>query len=379
MLPRAKLTKILIAELAGVPTGAQEVQGTAILKRKDARPTAVRKQSAMTTATQGHQHLLYCVDETQSGSTSYESSYVEGQTSDYYSGHCHPWIRNADGSITIGESLGHTHAIGALSASLAKASPTKNADPAQTGAPTATNKSTRSGTSPESGSNTENTMADQNQIADLTKRNERLERIAKMSGAHKTHFDTLTGEDADAFLAKSAADRDVAIQKAADANPVVFTGEVTGVVVRKSDGDLAKKLAEQNEKNAAELAKSAATIEKAEIVSFAKANMNNIPGDDETHAYIVKSIRKGGGSAELIAKAEAAIKGANAETKVGKKAPGFGGGDPTETDDAPLTKFNVKLAEFAKSKNQTPVEATGAFVETPEGASLYDELLASQH
>ncbi len=61
----------------------------------------------MTTAVEGHQHVL-CLDAgDSSGSTSMATA--EGQEVD----HRHSWIRNADGSITIGEDSGHTHAIAA--------------------------------------------------------------------------------------------------------------------------------------------------------------------------------------------------------------------------------------------------------------------------
>lgn len=61
----------------------------------------------MTTAVEGHQHVL-CLDAGDStGRTS--NATADGAEVD----HWHMWIRNADGSITIGEDSGHTHEIAA--------------------------------------------------------------------------------------------------------------------------------------------------------------------------------------------------------------------------------------------------------------------------
>lgn len=206
-------------------------------------------------------------------------------------------------------------------------------------------------------------------IADLTKRNERLERIAKLNGAHKAHFDTLTSEDAEAFLAKSAKDRDAEIAEIEKGNAPIWTGEVTGVAVRKSDGALALQLAKQNEANAVALAKREAEIEKAEVRAQASEILKGMPGDDATHDLIVRSLRKSGAKTEDIEKAFATLKGMRDTSKIGKAAPGVGGGEPA--DGEPIAKFNTKLTEFAKAANKTTVQAFEAFCNTPEGAELY--------
>jgi hypothetical protein len=63
----------------------------------------------MTTAVDGHQHLLDCHDwqgqPVSSGTTSWAvSAGADG-------GHDHPWVKDATGKITIGESSGHTHEL----------------------------------------------------------------------------------------------------------------------------------------------------------------------------------------------------------------------------------------------------------------------------
>ena len=195
-MKRARIVKMKLDELAAVNAGAQAAQGTVVLKRKPdskkpAPMTSVEKRSALTTATLGHTHLVYGIDDSAAGTTSYESTYVEGGSNDCYTGHCHPWVRNADGSISVGEAMGHTHAIGAMSAELVTGDANKSTRPVA-----------KSQAGPTSKETTTMPTEQEIQIADLTKRNERLERVAKMSGRHKSHFDTLIGEDADAFVAQ---------------------------------------------------------------------------------------------------------------------------------------------------------------------------------
>lgn len=374
-MPRAKLTKLIITELAAVPLGAQEVQGTAILKRKDGKPTEIRKQSAMTTAVQGHQHLIYMVDESQSGSTSYESSYVEGQPRDYYSNHCHPWIRNADGTIAIGESLGHSHAIGELSASLAKSSTDEKSTPAAKSREVDASKSTRSGAMPHGGlvaaTPTEKSTMDpkDQEIASLKKT---LASVIALSSAEHAHYKTLSGDEQAAFLAKSATDRTAVVteiaKRAEEADKVVYVSKSTGDVYKAKDDqrlvDMAKRMDEQ-----------AVSIEKAKIRKQATDVLGGMPGTEETHDLIVGSLVKSGAKQEEIDAALGTLTGMKNTSSIGKRAPGAGGqGDPQGGDaSATLATFEKGLVTFAKSKNISNVwtDARAAYVQTDEGKQLW--------
>jgi len=206
-------------------------------------------------------------------------------------------------------------------------------------------------------------------IADLTKRAERLDRIANMSGAYKTHFDMLKGEDAEAFLAKSNAERDTIVKAALDADAPIWTGEVTKVAVRTRDGDLALQLAKQNEANAVLLAKREDEIEKAEVRSIAKAHLGKLTGDDATHDLIVRSLRKSGAAQADIDKALTAIKGWNEIAASKGKAPGAGGTDPEPADT--LEAFNAGVKSYAeKHKIADEGEALVKFLGTTEGQTL---------
>jgi hypothetical protein len=217
------------------------------------------------------------------------------------------------------------------------------------------------------------TAVDKDQIiADLTKRLEGAERIAKMSGAHKAHYDTLKGEAAEAFLAKSEIERNQAIETIEKSDPVEFT--LDGVSYRKSTQGyaLAKRLLAEVEKN-----------ENAEIAKAATENLGNMPGESDVHAAIVKAVRRSGESAEMQTKMLATLKGANAIVKGREKAPGGDGADAVDSASSPLEALTKGLVEFCKTQkiDERSMWTVGLpkFEQTDAGRALksaYDESVA---
>lgn len=335
-------------------------------------PTRVVKGSLYTDEVDGHQHEICVYDD---GSFYVRYATAAGAEREHSHG-----IVYENGALTILADSGHSHVLadGQPSVAVVPADAIVVVAARDTRAGSAS-KSTRPTAPQQSGPTTEETMSNtpdlSKQLADLTKQNERLARIAKMSGAHKAHFDTLTGDDAEAFLAKSTADRETVVQKALEDDQPIWTGEVTKVAVRKRDGELALMLAKQNEMNAVALAKREAEIEKAEVASIAKAHLGKLAGDDETHAYIVASVRKGGGSAELVTKALTAMKGWNEIATVKATAPGSdGAGTGTATGSGdPMEALEKGLVAFAKANSITKnvwTDGLAKFVKTDEGAAL---------
>lgn len=431
-MPKAKLTKLILDELAAVPTGAQDVQGTAILKSKDGKakqptaieksvsgarkwlkqaiarherhmngteatsdksqqkmmdemksaleelgvkqddeemdmkkrgePTAIAKRSALTTPQLGHTHVLYGIDDSMAGTTSHESTFVDGAPRDHYTGHCHPWVRSEDGAITVGEAMGHTHEVGMMSAPLTKAIVDEKTQATAKSQVDALTKSTPAAEMPQVQVTKESIMDPKDQqIADLQKS---LGALRKLSTLEHALWKSLEGADADAFLAKS--DRSADLAEFEKSNAVEYTAE-DGTIYRKSQAPMAKlhKMADDERKLRL----------GAELKKRAADTIGALAGNDEVHVEILKAV-EGIKDEAVRGAALETLKAANNAMVTKRKAPGVGGESPT--DESPVTKFNTQLAEFAKSKNMTPVKATAAFVETPEGASLYDELLAAQ-
>lgn len=211
------------------------------------------------------------------------------------------------------------------------------------------------------------------QVTDLTKQNERLGRIAKMSGAHKSHFDTLAGDNAETFLAKSDADRDVVtaeITKRNDeADKVIYISKATGDVYKAKDDQRLVEMAKRMDVQADE-------IEKADVRKAAVEILGGMPGDDATHDLIVRSLRKSGAKTEDIDKAIATLKGMKASSSIGKRASGSGGANPDVTNGDPevaMENLEKGLKTFCKAQSITKnlwTDGLNAFVQTTEGAAL---------
>ena len=166
---------------------------------------------------------------------------------------------------------------------------------------------------------------------------------------------------------ESAAIVTAAVAKAAADNEVVYTSPVDGHEYRKSDNAqliaLAKREAEARE-----------AVEKVEVRALAKACIGALAGGDEVHDFIVRAIRKSGGTAEQKQSAYDALKSGNAAMLNAGKAIGA---DPA-TDG---TVNDVKSTYAALEKGVTVFAAThkiakvwtdglAAFAMTPEGAQL---------
>lgn len=194
------------------------------------------------------------------------------------------------------------------------------------------------------------------QIADLTKRAERAERIAKMSGAQKAHFDTLATEDAEAFLAKSSAERDAEIAKAVADDPVEV--EFNGRQYRKSMGAEVIELAKAAKAQAEQ-------IEKAEIEKATTETCGQLAGSDELRQVLIGLARKHAKAAELLAM----IKSWASETRVGKTAAGANPGADPEL--APQVEWDAAIESLMKDKNLGRPAATEELLKTAKGVQLY--------
>jgi hypothetical protein len=352
-MPKAKLTKLLLSELAAVPLGAQSAQGTVVLKRRPDRspPVTMAKKSLLTSSVMGHSHLILQADDMQSGTTSGESLVSEnGQTS--YSWHSHPWVRQESGEIVIGEAGGHTHDIAAGSASLVK-SPTTNAPRAQTSAAKST------------------VLAPAAKVDDM--------KLVILTEAQKAYYDKLSTTDAEAFVAKSHADREVDLQKAAAADPEVYKTD-SGIVIRKSHGDIALMLAKQADESARQVAKAneLAQTEKAareltELKKRAKDTIGKLAGSDDVHCAILKAVESISDE-KLRADAVTALKAANAVMLTKQRAPGSSGESVEDiVEKTAAEKLDALVEKHATEKSVDHPTAWSAVMKTAEGKRLYAE------
>ncbi len=86
-----------------------EVEGFVDEDGRFFRTDSLFGDAKLTSAADGHQHLLSMRDWQGNTCTSGETGWAMSEGAQ--NGHSHPWVKNDDGTITIGESSGHTHTI----------------------------------------------------------------------------------------------------------------------------------------------------------------------------------------------------------------------------------------------------------------------------
>lgn len=198
-------------------------------------------------------------------------------------------------------------------------------------------------------------------------------KLIVLTEAQNAHYSKLAASEQEAYLNKSASDRDADIEKALAADPIVFKGEKTGIEVRKSQGDFAMKIAKQAEEGAVTMAKQADEIAKRDV-EIKKTRIrklatelfaNRSSGTPETLDFIVEKL-------EDNADALAVLKGLVATSKVGQPAPGIGGTEQA-ADEPAQKKLDAVIAKHATDNKLSIPAATKAVLATAEGRALYHE------
>jgi hypothetical protein len=263
-------------------------------RRDDPNYQGTRKRSlaVMTTSDNGHAHLVWIGD--QAGETSFGTSADEESF-----GHTHPYIVNADGTITIGENDGHTHdvdqaevlrlaqrAIGELQRDedfLGK-SEDEDAD----GNPDGGVEKKETEMSGDTDKAAQELEAATKKNDELSAQLEKANALAELTDVQKAHYNGLDDDGKEAFLAKSEDQRQSEIDNLAKADPVIYTDSL-GQEYRKSDDPRMvenAKRADKAEKNQAK------ALEKAADVDLRKRAeaLEHIPGTVETRMAMLKSI-----------------------------------------------------------------------------------------
>ena len=310
-------TKIAIAKRGDGNTSTETMLAKAAELLAASAPI-VKRAPALTGATNGHQHLIddaECPD----GFTSWERA----PGAEY--GHSHPWVRAADGSLTVGESDGHTHAISTGDA----------------------------------------TMADditKSLQADLAKARATLGAVLALPAEQLTYAKRLDEAGVIAYLAKSATER------AELAKPVHVAK--SGEVFYASDDVRLVSMAKAHDAMAeqVELAKAAAAT--AEIAKAAAA-LPNVKGAD----LIAKAIHGGALTADERKSALADLAAVNASIALITQPIGKGGA-PEATGAA--AQLDALASEIAKTKGVPFAKAYDLALESPAGAALYAQLEADK-
>jgi hypothetical protein len=241
--------------------------------RYDADDTRGDSQAHLTNVVNGHQHLVSCQDWQGCEMASGETGCAVSQGAD--NGHSHPWVKDAHGRITIGESDAHTHSL---------------IDDSMFGSQRADRQIDQSGPRPESGitmtqAGTQPTADEQIRL--LTVRADEAERVAT---TRRDELET-SRRDADGLRAEltTAKERIVALEteKAAGASAV----ETAALLEQKTRADDAEsKLAELERTLPAKVQARANLIAKATAVLGAKFRADSLT-EREIVVAAVRSLR----------------------------------------------------------------------------------------
>lgn len=358
---RRIMHKLSIAEISAVDRPAQEGATAVIMKRNDEKnpaPTTIEKRMVLTTPVDGHQHMLEDSDTCQAGTTSWDQNHAPN-----YHGHSHPWVKNSDGKIIIGEAMGHTHEVLEVS---------KAADPKE------------QDMNEKEAQELKDRLAKAEADAALNKA------LAALSDADKAHYNGLDDAGKTAFLTKSADERRAEVDAAAVAKKA---GEA--VVYKSRDGfeftskhdPLLVTLAKKNDKLEADIEKARAEAEQSALEKRAGDELGHLPGDVKVRAALLKAV-EGIKEEELRKGALAAIKSKAPEVKAATKTVGTStakaAAETTEEVEvgSPEAHAIIKrqaedeieaLAKAYEAEHKVPyLKAYQAVLETERGAELYD-------
>lgn len=422
------MSDLELVEISAVDRPAQEGARALLMKRDNGGevPDEFSKRVWLTTSTEGHAHLVdeQSFDGTlrEGGNTSWTQS--EGEER----GHSHPWLRDEDDNIIIGEADGHTHQVIETRkrkftakereklAEEGKALPdgsfpiTSKADlrnAIQAFGRTAKKKTVgrhiarraralgATDVLPEEGvlarylkvGDKEDTMPDNQQTkpgdelkqvkADLKKLeddNARLKALAEMNDAQKAHYQKLEDDKAKAtFLAKSDEDRqkevDEAAKQAEDEDPVVYKAD-DGKVFRKSDDERLVSMAKQADEDRRARKKAEEKVEDQRLRKIAETDLKHLPGDVETRMDLIKSVE----GIEDKDRREKAMQSLKAQNEALSKAFETEGHEGAPAEDTPEGQLDKMAEDYAKEHEVSISKAYDAVTQTKKGAALYAKI-----
>lgn len=328
------------------------------------------KRLRLTSAEDGHSHLVD--DSLEGGTTSYDKA--EGE--DY--GHSHPWVRNDDGTITIGESAGHGHEVLLKKAGDGEDEEVpydeEDGDAVDSGkkekdggkpAPRRTKKDSAGaaddvGNDEEDMTKTTTVAGDdaatmQKKLDTATAENARLLKVADLTDAEKAFMKALPKDQQDAFLNAPAAERIAQVQKAAETNAVVYKSD-DGREFRKSDDPRLVAEVKRGDEQARELRKARDEQANEAFAKRADEEIPYLPGTRAERGAMLKALE-----ALPADQKEAATKSLKAgSTALSGSFKRHGNSDAKNGEGeagTPVEQLDKKAKEVAKAKNISYTDA----------------------
>lgn len=360
-MSKKKIMRVFkISEISAVDRPAQGGARMTLMKRAEPLNKAegeVFKRLKLTTSEEGHSHLI---NDTEEGG---ETSWTKSEDSEY--GHSHPWVKNDDGSISIGEADGHTHSV------LDTTFKSIHSEESEGG----TSDGTKNNTAESLGSNTKESPMTEKVAAEHAAEVEALKSdlaVAKAYGsltdAEKTHYTSLSDEDKKSFLTKSADQRKDDVAKAASSDPVVYKS-VEGVEYRKSDDPRLVALAKSADENSKIAKAEREQRENAEFAKRANEELKHLPGEEAHKVTLLKAV-EAIADADAKAKVKEMLKANN--DKMAKAFENLG--TSGSTDKSSQEQLDALAKKYAEDHKVTFEKAMTEVLATAEGRELYKSI-----
>lgn len=256
---KAILTDLVIKEISGVDSPAQEGSVVKLMKRNDESDNIlIGPSGALTTVSNGHTHLIFLKDGYNAGETSKQDS------------HTHPWVKHEGGVFVIGVIRGangniHNHELFALSKGIDKM--------------------------PNETSKAKDGMPNSD---DLKVKLKRADAIIKLNQKERGAFDNLDSvEKQNEFLGMSGSTRalkmDQLSKAAHDLDPIVYTTS-DGQDLRKSIGNTLIRMAKANDDLLKRLNASEAVVAQKHLEDRVSIEIPHLPGTVSERAALLKAI-----------------------------------------------------------------------------------------
>lgn len=349
-----RMEEFELDEISGVDFAAQEGARVTLMKRADETDEEFEKRLVLTTDENGAAHLLD--DSEEGGMTSQAASNGEEIF------HAHPWIRNNDGSITIGMADGHKH-----TATQKRAVPQESADSGG-----GQNRGEIPMTKVEEKTAVEAEAAERLEKAEA--RAERAEQLAQLTDVEKAHYRGLDESAQPSFLKLDADARQRELEKSQGDDPVTYT-RTDGSVIRKSDGVQAERNARENDELRKDLDAERSSRRNETFEKRASDELGNLKGKQPAKVALLKAID--GLSDEDKREVSEMLASANSTLAKVFEEVGTRSGEVVVGKSEAEAKLDELARKRAESGKETFAKAYYEIIRTPEGRELYREVRAN--
>jgi hypothetical protein len=343
-------------EISSVDVPAQ-TPAKALLMKAGENPELLKRFKLLSDA-DGHSHLIDLGDE--AGHTSHDMA--DGAEF----GHSHPYVKNSDGSVSVGMADGHTHTVVEKRLTVEDLSELagESLEPAGSGGGQEIGEIQMTKTDEKTAGADE---AVNKRIEELEGKLAKASALASLNDVQKAHYGTLSPEAQEQFLGASDDERQARVEKAQGEDPVVYT-TLDGQDIRKSAGSVVLSLAKRADEAEKNLAIEKASREREALAKRAQEELGHLPGDESVQVALLKAVE--GIPSESDRKGALEIlKAANDGVEKAFETAGTISGEEGDAE----AKLEKMASERSNQTGESFAKAYKAVLESKEGRELFKQ------